>query len=211
MDLTSQIEPMAYYIVLTYIVALIKLDIKNKIHRTLIFILTILVSTEVFSIIFALLKISTGLIYSLSMMSHIGLSLYLTLLIFKHKKAVKVALTAFLLFSSLNLLFFEGYKECNFNTFIIGSLIYLTLFIYESFYHLIKENFIFFTSNKYILLGAPIMFFLGLSFIFGFKSKNLAQTNVFGLIKLYDFINIFVNLIFYTFINIFIYREKNKR
>lgn len=114
---------------------------------------------------------------------------------------------AFLLFGLFNLVFIEK-GDCNFYTFIAGGLLYIALFIYESFLQLRNENFSFFLSRKYLLLSVPILFFFGFSFIFGFKSDELAERKIFGLIELFDFIAYFSNISYYTLINIYIYRER---
>ncbi|PZR17246.1 MAG: hypothetical protein DI539_16975 [Flavobacterium psychrophilum] len=133
---------------------------------------------------------------------------YILYINISQRKLVKFGALVFISFSVMNFIFFEGIKNYNFNTFILGAFIYIAIFIYESFYQLKRENFIFFQSNTYILLFSPVLFFFVLSFIFGFKSQKLAETYVFGNLKLYDFIGYFVNIIYYTLINIYTYRER---
>jgi len=164
--------------------------------------------TEIFSTFLEYFNYSLGLTYSLSMIINGSLWLVLISEVFLNKKAASILLAAFLLFSIINLFFGEGLTNCNFNTFIVGAFIYISIFIYESFYQLKKENLSFFLSNNYLLLSSPILFFFGLSFVFGFKSRELAETTIFGNIRLYEFIIYFVNIIYYTLINIYIYREK---
>ncbi|HLA56560.1 MAG TPA: hypothetical protein VK623_10690 [Flavobacterium sp.] len=124
---------------------------------------------------------------------------------------MKASLIVFLAFSIINLLMFEGFSRFNFYTFIIGALLYIVLFIQDSFYRLKHEDFAFFQSNNYLLLFAPILLFLGLSFVFGFKSHSLNSTVIFGNVKLYGFIVCFVNIVYYVLINIYVNREKKMK
>jgi hypothetical protein len=116
----------------------------------------------------------------------------------------------FLFFNCFSLFYSSIFKEFNFNAFILGALIYTTLFVFESYSNLKKENLSFFISNNYILLFAPILFFLGMSFMLGFRSKSVTGTVLFGEVKLYTFVNYFVNIIYYSLINIYIYKERKK-
>ena len=70
------------------------------------------------------------------------------------------------------------------------------------------ENIGFFKSNHFILISSPIIFFFGLSILFGFNSMKLIKTIVFGNVTLYRFIIIFVNIIYYSLLNIYIIKEK---
>ena len=119
-----------------------------------------------------------------------------------------IIITVFLTSAILNLLFFEGFHKFNYYTFIAGALIYLVAFILESFYQLQKEKLDFFQSNTYLILCAPVLFFIGFSFMFGFKSRSVTSAVVFGSVKLYAFISCFANIAYYTIINIYIYKER---
>lgn len=116
----------------------------------------------------------------------------------------------FLFFNCFTLFYISIFKEFNFNAFILGSLIYTSLFVFENYSNLKRENLSFFISNDYILLFAPVLFFLGMSLMLGFRSKPLTIIVLFGEVKLYDFVNCFVNIIYYTLINIYIYKERKK-
>lgn len=120
----------------------------------------------------------------------------------------KTLLLLFLIWAVFNLCFFEGFFKFNTYTFITGAFIYLVIFISESFRQLQKENLGFFQSNSYLLLCSPLLFFTGLSFMFGFKSKAVTSVEIFNSIKLYSFISYFVNTIYYTLLNLYIYKER---
>ncbi|TGD59515.1 hypothetical protein [Flavobacterium humi] len=134
--------------------------------------------------------------------------LYILYLNTNLKRLISFCLLAYLIFSLCNLLFLEGLHAFNYNSFILGAFMYMALFIYESLLQLKKENLAFFMSAKYILLAAPVLFFLGFSFVFGFKSHSLGDIVLFNNVSLYDFISHFVNVIYYTLLNIYVYREK---
>ena len=126
------------------------------------------------------------------------------------KNVILIGIVGYVLYSAVNYLFIEGSTTFNYTSFILGAFLYLVFFIIESFYQLEKENFAFFQSNTYLLLLSPVLFYFGLSFIFGFKSSALASTVVFGTVPLYDFIGYFVNFVYYTLIIIYIYKEKKE-
>lgn len=122
------------------------------------------------------------------------------------KQKVIWTIVGYLIFSVINLGFIE--KGLNFNLLIVGSLLYLILFVIESFTQLNDENLSFFQSNKYLLLFCPVMFFLGLNFILAFKSTSISSTKIFWDITLYQLINYPVNIIYYTLINVYMFTEK---
>ena len=126
-----------------------------------------------------------------------------------NKKRVIWTIVGYLIFSVINLEFIE--KGLNFNLLIVGSLLYLILFVIESFVQLNDENLSFFQSNKYLLLFSPVMFFLGLNFILAFKSTSISSTKIFGDITLYQLINYPVNIIYYTLINVYMFAEKRNK
>ena len=211
MDKVSLLEylvrPVKIYVWLTLLNSLINLKWKNNIHRSVLFILICSGLTEVVNSFLKYHNVTIGLSSNINVI--ITFILWLRLLstcLFRNKSVIIVIL--FSAISLYNLFFGEGIEKFNFYTFIIGAFLYIILFIYGSFYQLNKENFSFFNSNDYVILFAPVLFFFGLSFIFGFQSADLADTIILGDIKLYDFIIYFVNIIYYTLINIYIYREK---
>lgn len=206
-DILSTVKILQVYILLTFIHILLFPGNKKGDNKILFIILSISIATEIISTIFNFFNIKTGFVYSVSIIAHHSTWLYLLNRYFD-KKFNLIFVVAFLFYAITNIFFLEGTSLFNHYTFIAGGLLYIILFIYESFRNLKAENLPYFLSSKYILLSAPILFFFGLSFVFGFRSKELAETFVFGKVKLYDFIIYFVNIIYYTLINIYIYREK---
>ncbi|HOZ75056.1 MAG TPA: hypothetical protein PLS51_02895 [Flavobacterium sp.] len=104
--------------------------------------------------------------------------------------------------------YFDGVSDFSCLAFVFGAFIYLIIFIVESFYELQREAFSFFLSNQFLLLSAPILFFIGLSAALGFQDRALIRTVLFSNVSLYEFIAYFVNIIYYTLIIVYIYREK---
>lgn len=124
-------------------------------------------------------------------------------------KLKKIGVFIFLIYTSIAMLldFYFGFSNYNFYNWIIGTLFYTILFLYESFIQLKEENFSFFLNRNFILLFSPVLFFMGVSSIFGFQSEKIAHIKIVYLFNLYDLINITVNLIYYGLINIYIYKE----
>ncbi|HEX8015358.1 MAG TPA: hypothetical protein VF465_08995, partial [Flavobacterium sp.] len=61
----------------------------------------------------------------------------------------------FMVFSIINFIIIEIVDTYNYYTFIVGALLYVVFFIYESFKQLREENLTYFLSNNYLLLFAP--------------------------------------------------------
>lgn len=204
----SFIKPIKVIVALTLILSIYKLNIKNKTHRLLIVILTLCFITEMINSILIIYSKPIVLSMTIGVIFH---HFFWLILIYKNvtfKRVYAFLIFFFILFCFMNLYMGEGLEKFNYYTFITGAFIYIMTFVYESFYQLRKENFPFFLSNNYLLLSAPVIFFFGLSFMFGFKSKEVTSNIVFGGIKLYDIIIYFVNIVYYSLINIYIYREK---
>lgn len=118
-------------------------------------------------------------------------------------------LSLFFVTAFLNLFSVEGLVHFNYMTFVAGALIYVVVFIRESIDRLKNEALSFMVSNNYLLLCAPLLFFLSLSLLFGFKSKTLTTLPVIGSVILYQIVIYFVNLIYYSIINIHLYQTKH--
>lgn len=207
-DALSYFEPIQWYIFATFVFAMVSFIPKNPVYRILFLILLVNSITEMISVVLALHHIRLGFLFSVSLIFHNGLWLWLLYKAVKQRLLFKLLFIGYLGFAVLNLICWEGSSRFNINTFIIGAFLYLTVFIYESFFQLKQENFPYFLSNYYLLLLAPVLFFVGLSFVLGFKSRALTRTIIYGNVHLYEFIVCFINIIYYSLINIYIYREK---
>jgi hypothetical protein len=193
-------------VLFTFVHAVMRLP-KNRPNRILIAILFVCLVNEVISLIFAIKQINNGLLVSIAIAIHNTLWLLLLSHILKPKRRLNWLIALSLGFAVVNLFLFEGMTDFNYNTFILGALLYIMIYIYESFVQLNKESFSFFYSNHFILLSSPLLFFFGLSFIFGFRNYDLSITKIYGDIHLYAFIGSIVNLIYYLLLNVYIHRE----
>lgn len=198
-------EPMQYYVLVTFFVALWFVRFK-MINVILVAILSVSFVTEVMASVLACLDKDLGLLYSISVTVHHSLWLFLICKIAGRIQLFYIAFTLFFLFAMVNL-FFIGRADAFYITFITGAFLYTMIYIYESFYRLKNEDFAFFISNSFILISAPVLFFLGFSLVMGFQNPELSKTPVLGF-KLYDAIATIVNVLYYTLINMYVYFEK---
>ena len=195
-------------VIISFLVVLFTYSHNNKLHKILLAILSISLINEVICFVFLYKKTDISLVYTINTFFHHSLWLFLLFTTTNRTTLFKIVLPIFLTYGIVNLLSLEGYQKFNYYTFIFGAFLYLIFFIWESFYRLKKEDFSFFLSNNYLLLFAPVLFFFGLSVIFGFKSRELSETVIFGETKLYTVIGYFVNIVYYGLINLYMYREK---
>ena len=192
---------------ITFLHAFFNLKTKKTINKLLMYVLTLSLFTEVLNTFLKYKMLPYGTFTTFSLFVNAILWLGILYQVFRIKRSIRIALILLFVFAVVNILFIEGYTKFNYYTFVLGSFLYTILFISESFYQLKKEHFYFFQSNNYILLFSPILFFLGLSLMFSFKSFSLTSTVIIGEVKLYTFINIFVNVIYYLSLNYYILKE----
>lgn len=204
----NYINPIKIMVLVSFIFALASLRRSNRDHCYLLLILGTCLATEIIDSVLYFFGYSNGLTMSISIIFHDCFWLLLLRRNIAFKVSLTMGLLLFLAFAVANLFLMSGHFGFNYYTFVIGAFIYIVLFLYENFYQLQKENLAFFLSNSYLLLFAPILFFVDLSLMFGFDSKAVTSHRIFGLIKLYDFAIYFVNAAYYFLINIYIYREK---
>lgn len=198
-------------VIFTFFVVLITYNRHNKLHRILLSILLVSLINEIICLIFLYRKTDISLVYSINTIFHHPLWLLLLFKATNRKMLLNIVLPAYLVYCIINLIYIEGYHKFNYDSFIVGAFLYLIFFIWESFYRLKKEDFGFFLSNNYLLLFAPVLFFFGLSVIFGFKSRQLSETVIFGDTRLYTVIGYFINIVYYALINLYMYREKKSK
>ncbi len=110
--------------------------------------------------------------------------------------------------------------------FVVTSILYIFLFFLLSIRSLKEENITFFQSLDFTLIFAPILFFLGMSFIFGFESTIFSKTYIFKGVKddslkcpnafnfkcltVYEIIAIIVNIVYYSLIGYFAFKSKRQ-
>ena len=198
------------FVIIAFIASVLFLNLKKEKNELLLIILTINFITELTTAMFVNSGHSSriGLLYSISVIIHHSLWLLLLMKSVPPVRYLKYILYGFILFGIYDLIFQEGDSRFNYLTFIVGALLYIIIFIYQSFLQLQRENYSFFPTNTYLLLFAPILFFFGMSFMFGFRSNTITSTLVFQDVKLYTVINQFVNIVYYGLIMVYIFKEK---
>jgi len=189
------------YIILTFIYGLF---LKKKRGNPLIFILLISVGNEL-CLQYTEYDILTTNIYIFFIFP-----LWLLILLEKNKLKEIVKIKKYLIIGYILICFLSFYKSfwtLHFYNFTIGSLLYCSIFLLDSYYNLKKENFGYFTSNHYLLISSPVIFFLGMSFLFAFGSSELLKIKVYKEITIYIVVADFVNIIYYSLINCYIHKE----
>lgn len=199
------INPIVYLVFTTFIVGLCFLKKTKPQNKLLFFILLIYTITELFALFFNCYKISVGFLYNISINLQFILWLLILSKVLKKKSLFFVYL--FITFAVLSLFYMFSVFN-NFN-FVIGAILYLILYVYENYNLLNQEKIDFFQSNNYFLISIPIIFFLGMSFLFSFNLRALTSTTVIGKINLYTVTNYFVNIIYYLLIISYIYKERS--
>ena len=202
------INPVKLIVLGTFIYAFATLRCDVKEHKFLLAILSLCFATELVNTVLILLGFRFNSVLSISNAIHIVLWLFLLRSVGDLKTIVVFCIAVFITFAAINFFFFEGMVFFNYLSFVVGALLYIALFIVESFRQLSVENFTFFSSNSYLLLMTPLIFYFGLSIMFGFQSFELTSTRIFGGIKLWDCAIYFTNIFYYSLVNIYIYREK---
>lgn len=138
-------------------------------------------------------------------------SLWLLLILNKFHQRTKSVTVFFLMGLVLYTLLNHNIQEIRFYTFfVITSVLYILLFLIICVRHLSDDKLDFFLSRELLLLFSPILFFLGMSFIFAFKSAVFSNTYLFHKVNIYTFINIIVNLVYYFLIGYYAYRTSRK-
>ncbi len=205
MNVFNLIEPTTIVIGITFAVGFLFLKKQYFPNLLLLSVLLVSLTTEIIYV-FLFENESKLLLYSISFIFHNSLWLLLILKVLKAKRKKFFLLWVFLFFSILNLFFFEG-RALNHFTFIFGAIIYVTYFISKSISFLKKEELVIFSTNDFLLIFSPIMFFLGLSFTLGFGDK-IRFIKIFNSVDLYTFIIDIVNCIYYGLLNIYIFKQR---
>ncbi len=125
-----------------------------------------------------------------------------------HMGSIKYFIIIWLLLSIVNFFFVENPFHLNSKTFISSAMLYVVVYIFACIKRLSDERLDYFFNNNFILISSPILYLIGYSMMFGFKSKTLNNATFFNCIKLFDLICYFANYIFYTLITVYIYKEE---
>jgi hypothetical protein len=194
----------------TFLHSIFVLKWKQQTHRYVLIILSVFMLNETISLLGKVYFFSFKINITITTIIHTVLWLLILKKSVRFPRIVTGLMLVFITFSLSNVFFIEGWILFNCYTFILGAFMYLIVFLIESFYQLKQENFSFFFSNQFLLLMVPVLLFIGLTFMFGFKSHEVISTVFFGKIELYRIIILIVNIVYYTLLNIYIYREKKQ-
>lgn len=182
----------------------------NK-NKELLVVLVLGAANSIVSTVFKCYDISIAFNSYLYILFHTLVWLYVIKREMQSKKFATIGIVVFFIFSVYLLLIAESIIKVDSPLlFIVGALFYLIFFLFLSFKQLRNENLAFFTNNNFILLFSPILFFIGFSFVFAFKNRNLNETILWEDISLYNLISYFINIIYYSLINLYIYKERSK-
>jgi len=207
----SFINPVKLMVLLTFAVALLFLgNSRKKLHRLLLAVLALGAANELLSLLFRKWEIPIRLSTNIYIILNALLWFFILHEVVNQKKIVLLALSLFMGFALFNFFLLDGVDAFNAYTFVLGSLLYVVLFIVASFSELGKENLQFFLSPAYMLIFAPVLFFIGYSLIFGFRNREIDGVSILGGLEFFEFISYFVNIIFYAMLNAYLWREKKK-
>lgn len=207
---TAYINPIKVLVLIAFLYGLLHLRWRNIRGRHILILLSVSFISE-YSVFILIPWLKTfDPMYSVSIICHhsLWLSLLGNILLSPRMRTLTVLLFAG--YGVFNLFFVEGFWTFNYNAFIIGALIYTMLFIVKSFEHLRMEDFKLIESNDYRVLFAPLLFFLGYSFMFGFRNHKVLSVKLVGPFELYDIISYTVNIIYYILVLHYIYRVKRE-
>lgn len=197
-----------FIVLLTFLHAIFRLKTKKRINRYLFYILGISAVVELINGYLQVKEISFAIFSTFRVVLITIFWFCILYMIFSAKRLIIATIVIFSLFALFNLLFIEGPIEFNYYTLIAGAFLYCISFVFESFLQLKRDNFYFFQSNKYILIFSPIIFFIGLSFLFLFKNTGMTSGSFYENVKLYTYVNSLVNVVFYLSLNYYILKEK---
>lgn len=201
---TINIKPIVYLVIATFIIGLCFFRKNSFNKKVLFYVLLNYFITEIISIFLNYYKIPIDFLYNIS----IFIQFVLWLIILSNVLEKKTSFFIYLFIVLSTVLLSNKFLLFNNYNFLLGSILYLGIYIYGSFNLLNDEKIDFFQSNDYLLISIPILFFLGMSFLFSFNLHKLTSTLIFGKTNLYTVINYFVNIIYYSLINIYIYKEQ---
>jgi len=197
-------------VLLTFVFAIFVVDWKKRIHVYVFVLLLAFLTNETVNIVSHVLDFKIGVVMSITNLIHFTFWLLILKDTVRYPERMVSIICGYVLFGLYNLFLGEGTIHFNYYTFILGTMLYLIIFIIESFYHLNKEHFSFFTSNHYLLLVTPVVFFIGLSLVFGFRSRSLNYTLLFGTVPLYKAVMYIANVFYYSLFNLYLYKEYKK-
>lgn len=178
----------------------------QKKQPLLFLILCVCLLTEIVAVILKCMHIGLSFFYAMSFIVHN--SLWLKVIIEGDTRKSNWMIGGYFLFALLDLFVLEKNATINKNIFIVGALLYVCLYLWHTYKSLTEENLGVFTSHHFLLISAPVLFFLGMSLLFAFISNALTTTIIFGKTTFYTVVNNFVNVVYYFLMNLYIYLKR---
>lgn len=196
-----------FYILFSCVFGFILLPKSNKIDRYVLSILLISCVSEILKLYikndpFTSSKIINNIYVGLTFIFW----LFIIGAIHKNNRVIQISIAILIAYILVNPFKIQKFLQFDHYAFILGSFIYCLIFLITSFKKLKNDDLDYFKSNNFILLFAPILFFIGLSFVFGFQDTEASKIMVLGKFELYSIISYFVNIVYYSLINLYILR-----
>lgn len=210
MHLLDFITPVKILTFFSFIVVLLFSDKSKKLHLYLLLITFFGAANEIASVV--LKYYDLPVCYGTNLYIIINNFLWLVILrtVSRQKEPVLIVICFFITYTIITYAELQCFDKFNPHCFLAGSLLYVCIFIYDSFFELKRENLNYFLSTNYLLIFIPLLFFIGFSLIFGFKDKSIDKTIIFGTITLYKFVSYFVNVVYYLLITTYIFKERKR-
>jgi hypothetical protein len=187
-------------VLFTFVHFLFKFDKRKTVHRWVLAILTLSLANEILSSVFRYFEINIHFNSSIYTIVHTVLWLGLLGHISKRTKLTSNLAIAYLFFAVVNLMWIDGVRMYNVYSLILGALLYVLVFIYDSYMRLREEDLTYFSTNEYVITAAPILFMIGFGMLYGFRNKALSETRVLGM-TLYHAVCYFINIVYYGMLN----------
>lgn len=203
------INPIKILILLTFVHCLLRFDKRKKIDVLLLLVLAINLSNEILSGVLRHYHIKLAASSNLYILLHATVWLLLLAHVAQQVLRKRFTLFAYTYFFIAACILLTDITVFQIVPLIIGSLLYVALFILDCSLRMKREELEYFSSNRYLLANAPLLFFIGLGILFGFKSKQLHQTHFAG-IQLFTIISYFTNAVYYILINVYLFKQSRR-
>ncbi len=207
------LNPTRLLVFITFFVCLIvRHRHKNKAFELVFIIVSISAANEILTAALSYRHHATYVLNNLYVMVH-GWMWFRVMrhLVLRWRKLQLSVSIALLVFGIGNFFIGEGMQHFAFFNFIVGSILYVATFLYVAFGALLEDDFLFFKRREFLLLLAPIPYYLPMSMVFGFGSKELHSMIVFGHITFYMALITFVNCLYYGLILLYTHLDNKYR
>ncbi len=207
-DWLEIINPIKIIVAAVTLYAFLGLSLRHGLHRLVLAMLFVAFCTEVVN---STLKFAGQRITATT---NVGILIFFLLwlaIMYKVSDFKKLSMASLLIFSGyglINLMFIDQLQVLNCDTFVIGSLLYISLYFVDTWQNFSNEQLEMFERNSFVLISAPVVFMAAMSMMFAFDDPDLNSTTVWGNVTLYSTVIYIVNLIFYFLIAAFISGEK---